>query len=178
MMRACLAAVVCLGCLLPTDGFLQGPLATKGASMPGSLAFSSRARGGRLVTSGDKIKGLRGLAKCRLGLRMVKAEDGDGNGGIAAKRKEASSDEVSEPGVVADGAETAEQGLGESAKDLGGGPGARDKIEPVLSPDPLASALALALIGGGIAAANGAIPEVSGPIADALSALGGGVPFS
>jgi len=130
------------------------------------------------VTSGDKIKGLRGLANCRLGLRMVKADDGDGTGGIAAKRKGASSDEVSEPGVVADGAEMAEQGLGESATDLGGGPGAREKIEPVLSPDPLASALTLALIGGGIAAANGAIPQVSGPIADALSALGGGVPFS
>jgi hypothetical protein len=174
MMRACLAAVVCLGWLLPTDGFLQGPLAAKGVPKPGSLAISSKARGGRLVTSGDKIKGLRGLANGRLGLRMVKAEDGEGNGGIAAKRKEASS----ALGVVADGAETAKQGLGESATDLGGEPWARERIKPVLSPDPLASALTLALIGGGIAAANGAIPEVSGPIADALSALGGGVPFS
>lgn len=158
---------------MPTEGFLQAPLVTKGAFLPGWLSISSRTRGGRLpLASFGERRELKGLATGRSSLRMVLAEDRDLNGGVAAKAKDAMVDQVSALGVV-----DAEQ-VGEIATDFDGKSEAGQKIVPVLTPDPLASALALVLLGGGIAAANGFIPQVSGPVADALSAVGGGVPFS
>lgn len=53
-----------------------------------------------------------------------------------------------------------------------------EEIKPVLSPDPLAAVAALTLIGGGLAAAGGLLPEVSGPIASFLSAIAGNQAFS